>query len=186
MHTLLTQWNGNGLTILSRHSGTCQRNKLTCKLPGNTQWQSQLAEPLRTDPNLKIGIGACELISTWKERKKEKKRSTDWEWFISSSFKILTCGEKPSPLSQVINHWSFSDLELSAHHWPSGWSRMRPRSPVWRIRCESGLLRSLHPVSVARSAEEVISDCSVTLTLWRDYWGFYIICLPHDVVVYCK
>ena len=51
--------------------GNQSGNELTRNLSGNTWSQSsQLAEPLWTDPGLKSGISARELISTKKERKK--------------------------------------------------------------------------------------------------------------------
>ena len=71
MYTTLTQWNHNGLTMLSRHCvGTYQGNKLTCNSSGNIRPQSsQLTEPLWIDLGLKTGSGVCELISTLKKKK---------------------------------------------------------------------------------------------------------------------
>ena len=58
-------------------------------LSGNVCSQSsQLAVPLWTCPGLKSGVGACELIST------KKKKSTDREWRVELSLKILAWEEK--------------------------------------------------------------------------------------------
>ena len=51
-------------------SGNLSGNEFTSKTLGNTQpHSSQLTEPLWTDPGLKSGISACELISTKKKKK---------------------------------------------------------------------------------------------------------------------
>ena len=55
--------------------GNLSGNELTRKPSGNTRSQSsQLAEPLWTDPVLKIGISVRELISTLKTRPKKKEK----------------------------------------------------------------------------------------------------------------
>ena len=74
MYTPLTQRSRSGLTIGSRHGvGTYPGNELTHKSSGNARSQSaQLAEPLWTDPGRrKGGNGACELISTLKEKPRQ-------------------------------------------------------------------------------------------------------------------
>ena len=57
----------------SRHSvGAYYGNDPTRNSSENTQSQSsQLAEPLRSDPGLKSGTDARELISTLKKKKKK-------------------------------------------------------------------------------------------------------------------
>ena len=72
----LTHQSRSGLTELSRHGvGTYQKNELARNWPGNTHPQSpQLDEPLWTDPGLKSGIGALELISTLKKTQTNRKR----------------------------------------------------------------------------------------------------------------
>ena len=63
-------------------------------MSGNTWPQSsQLAEPLWTDPGVKIGISVRELISTKKKKKKKKKKNTDGEW-MNILPKFLQAGEK--------------------------------------------------------------------------------------------
>ena len=65
--TRMHQRSRSGRTVpLSRHCvGKCQDNELTRNSSGNTRPQSShLAEPLLTDPGLKSGISACELIYT--------------------------------------------------------------------------------------------------------------------------
>ena len=82
--------------------GTPSGNKLTSNLSGNTRSRSsQLAKPLWTDPGLKSGVSLHDLISTLKFKK-----STDGEWFVKHSPKILTWGEKATtrttpPLSGI-------------------------------------------------------------------------------------
>ena len=47
-------------------------------MSGNSRPQSpQLAEPLWTDPGIKSGIGACELIKTSKQKTKKKKKKKE-------------------------------------------------------------------------------------------------------------
>ena len=67
LHTSLTQHSLSGLAMLSRHSvGTYQGNEVK-RNSWNAQLQSsQLTELLWTDPGLKGGICARELISTLK------------------------------------------------------------------------------------------------------------------------
>ena len=77
MRISLTQRSRSGLTMpLSRHKCVnLSRNELTRNLSGNIRPQSsQLSEPLWTDPGLKSGISARELISTSKKKKKKKSR----------------------------------------------------------------------------------------------------------------
>ena len=58
---------------LSRHSvGTYPGNELARDLPGNIRPQlSQLAQPLWTDPGIKIGISVRQLTFTLKKKKKK-------------------------------------------------------------------------------------------------------------------
>ena len=66
-HTPLTHQSRSGLTMLSGHSGgepTIKENELAHNSSGNTQLQSsQLTKQLWTNPGLKSGIGACQVIS---------------------------------------------------------------------------------------------------------------------------
>ena len=60
--------------------GTYQGNELICHSSGDAHPQSsQPAEPLWTDPNVKNGISARELISALK---KKKKKSAGGNWFV--------------------------------------------------------------------------------------------------------
>ena len=77
-HTPSTQRNRSGLIApLSRHTvGTYHGFGLTRNSSRNTRPQSsQLAEPLWTDPGVKSGISARELISTYKKKKKKNVQS---------------------------------------------------------------------------------------------------------------
>ena len=72
--------------------GAYQGNELTRNSSGNTRPQSfWLAEPLWTDPGLKIGIGVRELISTL--NKKFKKNADGGKNDLPPK-KILACEEK--------------------------------------------------------------------------------------------
>ena len=69
VHTPLTQPSLSRLTLLSGHRvKTFQGNKFICNLSGNACPElSQFAEPPCTDPGVKGGTGARQLISTFKK-----------------------------------------------------------------------------------------------------------------------
>ena len=69
---------------------TTEENELTCKLSGKTQPQSsQLTEPLWTDPGLKKVELVSMSCSPLKEKRRKQKKSTEREWKVEPSPKIL-------------------------------------------------------------------------------------------------
>ena len=72
--------------------GILSGNELTHNLSGNAPLQSQLAEPLWTDPGLKRGIHLRELISTLKKRGKKAQAGNEL-WNILP--KSLHASKKP-------------------------------------------------------------------------------------------
>ena len=74
-HAPLTHRSRSGLTnaAVRAECGNLSGNELTRNLSANIRPRSsQLAEPLWTDPGIKSGISACEVISTLKKKKKRR------------------------------------------------------------------------------------------------------------------
>ena len=79
-------------TVVQAQCGNLSENELTLNLSGNLQPQSsQLAEPLWTDPGVKIGISVRKLVSP---APPPKKKSIGGEWVVENCNKIFASKKK--------------------------------------------------------------------------------------------
>ena len=103
-HTPLTQRGQSGMTmLLSGPSVGTYPEMSSCSSSGNIRLQwSQLAEPLWTDPSIKIRISVWELISTSK-----KKREKKWHrWGMNGrAFSQILASEERATTTELTTLW---------------------------------------------------------------------------------
>ena len=86
------------MTVLYRHSlGNSQGNEPTCNSLGNTRPQSsQLAEPLRTDPGVKMEW----VHASWFPNR-NKQKSAGGKWLVELYHKVLASEEKTNKKTSI-------------------------------------------------------------------------------------